>query len=75
MRAIKTTGWDTLEAKALKYCLDNGGIMERWSYKVIHPKTGKVAFVVEDRILPCLTSIEIGKIIELPKEWLPKPEL
>ena len=75
MRAIITTDWHKLEAKALQYCLDNGGIMERWSYKITHPVTKKVSFRIKDRILPILTSAEKGRIIDLPKEWLPKPEI
>ncbi len=79
MKAIKCikdqAKFDALNAKALSYCLANGGIMKRWCYPVIHPGTKEISFVVEDRILPCLTSIEKNQKIQLTKDWFPKGKI
>lgn len=67
--------FDALNEKALKYCLEQGGIMERWCNPVIHPKTKEMAFIVEKRILPCLTTAEKNETIELTEDWFPKAEI
>ena len=61
--------FDALNEKALSYCLENGGIMERWCYPVIHPVTKRFVFIVEQRVMGCLDNTEKGNIFELEKNW------
>ena len=52
-----------------------GHKLDRWCEKTIHPVSNKLVFRTTEKIEPILSSIEKGKIFDLPKDWFPKPEI
>lgn len=75
MKAIIVTKaeFDDLNLRIQQYCLNNivGYKAIKWAEEKIHPTDGRIAMVVEDKILPALTVTEKSKIEELTANWFP----
>jgi len=57
-----------LNKKCQDYCLKNVKkySAQKWSNKIVHPKTKEIALPVDRRVLPILKG---EKLIELTKDW------
>lgn len=79
MKAIIVTQskFNELNDKAQQFCINNisGYNAIKWADELIHPVDGRIAFVVEDKILGTLTDAEKSEIIELTNDWFPVNEL